>query len=68
VAHVANLSSMGGFLPVPGQSIYCATKAAVKLLTEGLYAELLGTNVGVTVVTSERSTPAGSCAVARRAK
>src|SRR5665811_2170262 len=41
---------MGGFLPVPGQTIYGATKAAVKLLTEGLYAELLETNVGVSVI------------------
>lgn len=49
-AHVVNVSSMGGFLPVPGQSIYGASKAAVKLLTEGLYAELLGTNVRVTTV------------------
>ena len=50
VAHVANVSSMGGFLPVPGQTIYGASKAAVKLLTEGLYAELLNTNVKVTVI------------------
>lgn len=50
VAHIANVSSMGGFLPVPGQTIYGATKAGVKLLTEGLYAELLETNVGVSVV------------------
>ncbi len=50
VAHVANVSSMGGFLPVPGQTIYGASKAAVKLMTEGLYAELLETNVGVSVV------------------
>jgi NAD(P)-dependent dehydrogenase (short-subunit alcohol dehydrogenase family) len=49
-AHLANVSSMGGFLPVPGQSIYGASKAAVKLLTEGLYAELQGTNVGVSVI------------------
>lgn len=49
-AHLANVSSMGGFLPVPGQTIYGATKAAVKLMTEGLYAELLETNVGVSVV------------------
>jgi short-subunit dehydrogenase len=41
---------MGGFLPVPGQTIYGASKAAVKLLTEGLYAELIDTNVGVSVV------------------
>ncbi len=49
-AHVLNVASMGGFLPVPGQTIYCASKAAIKLLTEGLYAELLDTNVGVTCV------------------
>jgi NAD(P)-dependent dehydrogenase (short-subunit alcohol dehydrogenase family) len=50
VAHVANVSSMGGFLPVPGQTIYGASKAAVKLMTEGLYAELIDTNVGVSVI------------------
>lgn len=49
-AHIANVSSMGGFLPVPGQTIYGATKAAVKLMTEGLYAELLDTNVNVTII------------------
>ena len=50
IAHIANVSSMGGFLPVPGQTIYGASKAAVKLMTEGLYAELLDTNVGVSVI------------------
>ncbi|ATB28472.1 SDR family NAD(P)-dependent oxidoreductase [Melittangium boletus] len=49
-AHITNVSSMGGFLPVPGQTIYGAAKAAVKLLTEGLNSELQGTNVRVTVV------------------
>lgn len=49
-AHISNVSSMGGFLPVPGQTIYGAAKAGVKLMTEGLYAELLDTNVGVSVV------------------
>lgn len=49
-AHIVNVSSMGGFLPVPGQSVYGASKAAIKLLTEGLYAELKNTNVGITVV------------------
>lgn len=49
-AHIVNISSMGGFLPVPGQSIYGASKAAVKLFTEGLRSELLDTNVKVTVV------------------
>lgn len=48
--HIVNISSMGGFLPVPGQTVYGATKAAVKLLTEGLHSELQHTNVHVTVV------------------
>lgn len=49
-AHIVNVSSMGGFLPVPGQSIYGASKAAVKLMSEALYAELKDTNVKVSVV------------------
>ncbi len=49
-AHIINVSSMGGFFPFPGQTIYGASKAAVKLFTEGLYAELLDTNVHVTLV------------------
>ena len=49
-AHIANISSMGGFLPVPGQTIYGASKATVKLLTEGLYSELLNSHVHVSVI------------------
>ncbi|BCN28897.1 SDR family NAD(P)-dependent oxidoreductase [Anaeromicropila herbilytica] len=49
-AHIVNVSSMGGYLPVPGQSIYGASKAAVKILTEGLSSELKNTNVDVSVV------------------
>lgn len=49
-AHITNISSMGGFLPVPGQTIYGSAKAAVKLFIEGLYSELADTNVRVTVV------------------
>ena len=49
-SHIVNISSMGGFVPVPGQTIYGATKAAVKLLSEGLASELIGTNVRVTAV------------------
>lgn len=49
-AHILNVSSMGAYAPVPGQSVYGASKAAVKLLTEGLRSELMGTNVGVTIV------------------
>jgi len=49
-AYIINVSSMGGFIPFPGQSIYSASKAAVKLLTEALYTELKKTNVRVTLV------------------
>jgi len=49
-AHIAHVSSMGGYAPVPGQTIYGATKAAVRLLTEGLHSELMGTNVHVTTI------------------
>ena len=49
-ATITNISSMGGFVPVPGQTIYGASKAAIKLLSEGLNSELKDTNVSVTVV------------------
>lgn len=49
-AHIVNVSSMGGILAFPNQSIYGASKAAVKVISEGLLTELRDTNVGVTVV------------------
>jgi short-subunit dehydrogenase len=48
-AHILNVSSMGAYAPVPGQSVYGASKAALKLFTEGLRSELLDTKVGVTI-------------------
>ncbi len=49
-AHIVNVSSMGGFMPFPTQTIYGVSKAAIKMLTEGLYSELKDTAVKVTVV------------------
>ena len=49
-AQILNISSMGSYVPVPGQTIYGASKAALKLFTEGLRMELLGSNVGVALV------------------
>jgi NAD(P)-dependent dehydrogenase (short-subunit alcohol dehydrogenase family) len=49
-AHLVNVASMGAYLPVPGQTVYGASKAAVKLLTEGLYAESIGTTLEVSLV------------------
>jgi short-subunit dehydrogenase len=49
-AQIVNISSMGGFLPVPGQGLYEVSQAAIKLFSEALYAELLNTNVNVSMV------------------
>ncbi len=49
-ACLLNVSSMGALVPVPGQGAYGASKAAVALLTETLFAELQGTSVAVTLV------------------
>lgn len=48
--YIVNVSSMGGFFPFPGQTIYGASKAALKIFTEGLFAELEKTNVRVMIV------------------
>jgi NAD(P)-dependent dehydrogenase (short-subunit alcohol dehydrogenase family) len=48
--HIVNLSSMLGFMGVPGQSGYCATKFAVHGFTAALAAELSATRIGVTCV------------------
>lgn len=49
-AALLNVSSMGGLVPVPGQGAYGASKGAVKLFSETLFAELRGTSVAVTLV------------------
>lgn len=49
-AQITNISSMGSYVPVPGQTVYGASKAAVKLFTEGLRSELSGSHVGVNLV------------------
>lgn len=48
--HLVNVSSVFGFIGVPKQSSYCATKFAVRGLTETLRAELDGTGVQVSCV------------------
>ena len=49
-AHLVNVSSMGGLCPVPGQGVYGASKAAVRLFSESLALELKPTRVKVTTV------------------
>jgi short-subunit dehydrogenase len=44
---ILNVSSSAGFLPIPGFSVYAATKAYVTSFSEALRAELRGTGVSV---------------------
>ena len=46
--HIVNVGSIAARQTYPGGSVYCATKAAVKSLTEGLKIDLLGTPIRVT--------------------
>lgn len=48
--YIVNVASMGGFFPFPNQTIYGSSKAALKLFTEGLYAELKNSKVHAMVV------------------
>lgn len=48
--HVINIGSIAGHEAYPGGAVYCATKAAVGKITEGLRMDLLGTGVRVSTV------------------
>lgn len=48
--HVINLGSTAQELAYPGGNVYCGTKAAVKLINDGLRQDLLGTPVRVTSI------------------
>lgn len=48
--HVVNLGSIAGHQTYPNGNVYCATKAAVRAISEGLKQDLLGTPVRVTSV------------------
>jgi 3-hydroxy acid dehydrogenase / malonic semialdehyde reductase len=48
--HVINIGSTAGHQTYPGGHVYCATKAAVKSITEGLKQDLLGTRLRVSSV------------------
>jgi 3-hydroxy acid dehydrogenase / malonic semialdehyde reductase len=48
--HVINLGSIAGHETYPKGNVYCATKAAVRVISEGLKQDLLGTPVRVSSV------------------
>jgi hypothetical protein len=47
---ILNVSSSAGFLPIPGDAVYAATKAYVTSFSEALRAELRGKGVSVCAV------------------
>lgn len=47
--HIINVSSVGGYIVFPKSAVYCATKFAVRAITEGLRQEL-GANIRTTVI------------------
>ncbi|MDQ2678851.1 MAG: SDR family NAD(P)-dependent oxidoreductase [Actinomycetota bacterium] len=49
-AHIVNLSSMVGLLGLPHNTAYSLTKGAVRGFSEALRAELVTTDIGLTVV------------------
>ncbi len=48
--HVINIGSLAGHETYPKGNVYCATKAAVRVISEGLKQDLLGTSVRVSSV------------------
>ena len=48
--HVVNLGSIAGDMAYPNGAVYCGSKAAVRLINDGLRQDLLGTPVRVTSV------------------
>lgn len=52
--HIVNVASLAGRFPIPGASVYCATKFAVIGMTESLRGELRGSGVHLTVVMPSR--------------
>lgn len=50
VGHIVNIGSIAGHETYPGGNVYCATKSAVRVLSEGLKQDLLGTPIRVSCI------------------
>jgi 3-hydroxy acid dehydrogenase/malonic semialdehyde reductase len=48
--HIVNIASTGGIYSYPGGNVYSATKAAVRILSENLRVDLLGTPIRVSTI------------------
>ncbi|MBW4621736.1 MAG: SDR family oxidoreductase [Cyanosarcina radialis HA8281-LM2] len=48
--HIINIGSIAGHQAYPGGNVYCGSKAAVRIISEGLKQDLLGTSVRVSCI------------------
>ena len=48
--HIINLGSLGGIVPMPHESIYCATKFALRGFSLSLQRELEGTGINISLI------------------
>jgi len=54
IGHIVNLGSVAGLTPYAGGTVYCATKAAVHMLSDALRMDLGGSNIRVSVIAPGR--------------
>lgn len=47
---IVNVSSIAGYIPLPGSAVYCASKTAINFIGRSLRAELRPYNITVTLV------------------
>jgi 3-hydroxy acid dehydrogenase / malonic semialdehyde reductase len=52
--HIVNLGSVAGDTPYKGGTVYCATKAAVHMITDSLRMDLGGTGIRVSTISPGR--------------
>ena len=48
--HIVNMGSTAGIYAYPGGAVYCATKAAVKMLADGIRMDTIATDIKVTTI------------------
>ena len=49
--YIINIGSLGGIVPMPYSSVYCATKFALRGFTFSLAEELIGTGINISLIT-----------------
>ena len=48
--HIVNMGSTAGIYAYPGGAVYCATKAAVKMLADGIRMDTIAADIKVTTI------------------